>query len=80
MTADALSAALDDRPFRPARLRLADGSALDVPMLYLSFVNGTALYVARARRSGRDELDPEWVPVGDIVAVERPPRCADAGR
>jgi hypothetical protein len=78
MTSDNLNAALDVRPFEPARLRLADGSAVEVPTPYLSFVNGRVLQLALARRVAGQPLGLDLVPLRDIVAIERPTLHADA--
>jgi hypothetical protein len=52
MEAHALAAAIDRDPFRPVHLDMADGSCVEVPTPYLSFVDQAGrLYVARARRA-----------------------------
>jgi hypothetical protein len=75
MTSEALDHELNREPFRPVRLHLADGSAVDIPTPYLSFINRRALYVARASQ-GEGESTVALIALGDIVNVVRPTSAA----
>jgi hypothetical protein len=75
MTSEALDHELNREPFRPLRLHLADGSAVDVATPYLSFINRRALYVAQASQ-GEGESRVALIPLGDIVDVVRPASAA----
>jgi hypothetical protein len=72
MFADTLTAELDASPFHPLRLRLTDGSAVDVPTPYLSFIhNNHALFLAQAIDSRTDPRPRVGlIPLTDIRAVE----------
>jgi hypothetical protein len=71
MTSEALDHELNREPFRPVRLHLVDGSAVDIPTPYLSFINRRALYVARAN-SAQGESTVALIALTDIVDVARP--------
>jgi len=73
MDARTLSRQLDFDVFRPVRLTLADGTAVDVSVPYLSFVNGAFLYVAHATSADAPAGGPKFLPLQDIVQVEHEP-------
>ena len=71
MDAETLARQLNVDVFRPARLTLADGSTVGVPVPYLSFVKEQFLYVARATSADSSTTgEPRLLPLRDIVRVE----------
>jgi hypothetical protein len=70
-----LTVELDREPFAPARLHLNDGSCVDLPTPFLTFIHqGKRLFAARAIRVAHNSsADPglELIPLADIVRVDR---------
>jgi hypothetical protein len=71
MLPDALDRELAREPFVPLRLRLSDGSTLDVHNPGLTFIARGALYVARTDRPHSRIMDGfRLVSLRHIVSVE----------
>jgi hypothetical protein len=75
MDAGAVTFELDRDPFAPVRLRLKDGTCIDLPMPFLSFIHwGKQLFAAHAIRVTEGESPSaglELIPLSDIVRVDR---------
>jgi hypothetical protein len=76
MRSDELAAELNQCPFDPIRLSLADGAVVEISTPYLSFIQPAGwLYVARARRplGGPDKNveKVELIPVEQVSGVQR---------
>ncbi|HEV3409517.1 MAG TPA: hypothetical protein VG095_04440 [Chthoniobacterales bacterium] len=51
---------LNERPFRPFRLHLSDGSHHDVPHPEFAWVAGTRLFIGRPRGNGTRDEWSDW--------------------
>ena len=51
---------LNDRPFRPFRLHLSDGSRHDVPHPEFAWIAGPRLFIGLPRRNGSRDEWAEW--------------------
>ena len=73
MRTETLANELNQSPFEPLRLRLQDGTVVDVATPYLSFIQpGGRLYVARGRRTEAGAAENvELIPLADISGVQR---------
>ena len=71
MTAEAIDQELSREPFVPLRLRLSDGSIVDIHNPGLSFIAHMALYVARTDRPNSRIMDDfRLISISHILSLE----------
>lgn len=74
MQSQVIQVELDREPFLPIYLNLSDGSEVEVPVPYLTFINRRALFVAHGVRRGSSASDGsgvQLIALADIATIRR---------